>query len=462
MRENTTGPIARVHVTGDGRGVTGQAGTHLLGRIANRLGVAEGLSAVMDGTMVRSTARDRGIVLTQLSMMVAAGGRCVSDLKTLRDQPVLFGEVGSDATAWRTVNVDCDEDRLGLLAGVRQAGVARLLADGGLAGRDEVTLDVDATLVHLSDDTKEGAAATFKRGFGFAPMLCFIEPFGIPAEMLRPGNHTPNDAADQLAVIDQAIASLPEVWQAGHRPGDAAAKVARRVVVRADTAGGTAKMTVGLAARNVVFSVGMRATEVAAGVIKAIPAEAWEPAINQDGQVRDGADVAEVDDLVPDWAPAGTRAIVRRERPHPGASLRLWDHDGLRHQVTLTNDVDGDPVDLERHHRAHAQVENRIKNLKDTGLGRLPFGAWHANQVWFELVLLAALLLAALTTLIDDDNDLSVAEPRRLRYTLLAIAARIVHHAGQVQLRLDRTWPWTAVLVAVHRRLDTPPTTIAC
>ena len=110
MRENTTGPIARVHVTGDGRGVTGQAGTHLLGRIANRLGVPGGLSEVMDGTTVRSTARDRGVVLTQLSMMVAAGGRCVSDLKTLRDQPSLFGDVASDATAWRTVNVDVDVD----------------------------------------------------------------------------------------------------------------------------------------------------------------------------------------------------------------------------------------------------------------------------------------------------------------------------------------------------------------
>jgi len=460
LQENTTGPIARVHVTGDGKGVTGQAGTQLLGRIANRVGVAGGLSAVMDGVTERSTARDRGIVLTQLSMMVAAGGRCLSDL-ALRDQPVLFGDVASDATAWRTVNHDIDDDRLSALAGVRQAAVARLLADAGLDDLDEVTLDVDATLVHLDSEGKQQAGATFKGGWGFAPMLCFIEPFGLPAGMLRPGGATANNAGDQLAVIDQAIASLPADWQAGHQPGDDPTAVTRRIVVRADTAGGIAKMTVGLAARNVVFSVGMRATEVAAGVMKAIPADAWKPAINQDGQVRDGADVAEVPALVPDWAPDGTRAIVRRERPHPGASLRLWDHDGLRHQVTLTNDVNADPVELERHHRSHAQVENRIKNLKDTGLSRLPFSAWTANLVWFEIVLLAAVLLAALQTFIDDP-DLSVAEPRRLRYTLLAIAARIIHHASQIHVRLDRTWPWTPVLVAVHRRLDTPPATIAC
>ncbi len=460
MQENTTGPIARVHVTGTGVGVTGQAGTHLLGRVANRIGIHDGLSAVMDGTTVRSTARRRGTVLTQLSMMIAAGGRCLSDLKTLRDQPALFGDVASDATAWRTINNDCDDVRLDMIPGVRQAAIRRLLDRAGLAEQDEVVLDVDATLLHLSDDTKEGAAPTFKRGFGFAPMLCFIEPFGLPAGMLRPGNHTANNAADHLAVVDQAIASLPEVFQTGHRPGDQPDRVQRRVIVRTDTAGGTTKTIRGLADRNIVFSVGLRSSQARAAVMVQIPDDVWQPAINTDGKVRDGAHVAEVPDLVPAWAPAGTRAIVRRERPHPGASLRLWDHDGLRRQVTLTNDTDFDIVALELAHRAHAQVENRIKNFKDTGLGRLPFRAWHANLVWFELVLLAAVLLAGLQTFIADPG-LSRAEPRRLRYTLLAIAARIVHRHGQVHVRLDRTWPWTHVLVDVHRQLDTMPATAA-
>jgi hypothetical protein len=175
-------------------------------------------------------------------------------------------------------------------------------------------------------------------------------------------------------------------------------------VVRADTAGGTAKVTRGLAARNVIFSVGMRANEAAAGVIESIDEDAWVAALNCDGRPREGAQVVEVPALVPAWAPVGTRAIVRRERPHPGASLRLWDYNGLRHQVTLTNDPDRDPVDIERDHRAHAQVENRIKNLKDCGLSRLPFSNYNANRAWVELVLLAALLLAALQTLIDDDE----------------------------------------------------------
>jgi hypothetical protein len=441
-------------VTGEGRNVTGQAGTHLLGRIAEKYGIVGGLSGAMAGTTRRRSAHDRGTVLTQLAMMIAAGGRCVSDLKTLRDQRRLFGEVASDATGWRVVH-QVDDDRRAGLIGVRQAACRRLLEQADL---DEITLDVDATLLHLDSEGKQQAAATFKGGFGFAPMTCFIEPLGLAAGMLRPGGATANNAADQLAVIDQAIGSLPAVWQAGHGDGADPAEVKRRLVVRADTAGGTAKVTKGLAARNLVFSVGMRASEAAAGVVEAIDEDVWTPAINTDGTVREGAEVAEVPALVPSWAPAGTRAIVRRERPHPGASLRLWDHNGLRHQVTLTNDPDGWAVEIERHHRAHAQVENRIKNLKDTGLSRLPFSDYDANRTWIELVMLADLLLVALQTLTGDD-ELAVAVPRRLRYTLLHIAARVVDHARRTIIQLDRTWPWTPVLVAVHRRLDAMPVT---
>lgn len=452
MQVNATGPIARVHVTGDGNNVTGQAGTHLLGRIAGRFGIWGGLSAAMAGTTQRSSAHDRGTVLTQLAMMIAAGGRAVADLKTLRDQPRLFGEVASDVTAWRVAH-EVGDDRRGAIVAARQAACRRLLAD---ADPGEIVLDVDATLVHLDSEGKQQAAATFKGGFGFAPMLCFVEPLGIAAGMLRPGGATANNAADQLAVIDQAIGCLPESWQAGHHDGDNETAVQRRLVVRADTAGGSKKVTTGLANRNLVFSVGMRASDVAAGVIAAIDEDAWVPAVNVDGQPRDGAEVTEVPALVPLWAPKGTRAIVRRERPHPGASLRLWDHNGLRHQVTLTNDPDRDPVVIEREHRAHAQVENRIKNLKDCGLSRLPFSNWDANRTWVELVLLADLLLTALQNLVEDD-ELAVAEPRRLRYTLLHVAARIIDHARQLRLRLDRNWPWTHTLVAVHRRLDALP-----
>jgi hypothetical protein len=158
-------------------------------------------------------------------------GRCLSDLKTLRDQPLLFGRVASDATAWRAMH-QVDEQHLDALAGVRQQACRRPLEQVD----EPVVLDIDASLVASASDDKQGAAANFKGGWGFHPMLCFIEPLGLAAGMLRPGNANANTIADQVAVLDQAIGSLPQVWQAGHRPGDDPAQVRRVLRVRADTA----------------------------------------------------------------------------------------------------------------------------------------------------------------------------------------------------------------------------------
>lgn len=456
MSVNGNAPVRRVEVTGDGAGVTNQSGTQLLGQIAERVGIADGLSGVMAGAVTRATGHDRGRLLTQVAMAVAAGGRCLADLKTLRNQPEVFGVVASDPTAWRAVH-QVDDDALAAMVAVRQAAVRRVLA---FADVDQVVLDVDATLVDVDSEDKQQARATFKGGFGFAPMVCMIEPLGLPAGMLRPGNATANNAGDQLAVVDEAIGALPAPWRAGHAPGDDPSLVRRQLLVRADTAGGSNKMLTGLAARNVIFSVGMRTSGEAVAGIQAIDDRTWRPAVDVNGQPRDGAQVTEAPQLVPAWAPAGTRAIVRRERPHPGASLRLWDYDGWRHQVVLTNAQGADVAAVEAAHRGHARVENRIKNLKDTGLARLPFADYTANRTWVELVLLAAVLLAALQQLIDDD-ELRVAEPRRIRYTLLHVAARIAVHARRTWLHLDAAWPWTPQLLAAHRRLPQLTATLA-
>jgi hypothetical protein len=104
-----------------------------------------------------------------------------------------------------------------------------------------VILDIDATLVEVHSENKDGTASTYKRGFGFHPMVCFAEATGEPlAVRLRPGNAAANNAADHLAVLDDAIAQQPAETVAGHRPGDPAEVAGRPVVVRADSAGCTA------------------------------------------------------------------------------------------------------------------------------------------------------------------------------------------------------------------------------
>ena len=84
--------------------------------------------------------------------------------------------------------------------------------------------------------------------------------------------------------------------------------------------------------------------------------------------------------------PEGSRLIVRRERPHPGAQLSFTDHDGYRFQAILTDQTDQDIAVLECRHRQHAHVEDRIRDDKDTGLAKFPFKEFALNEVWLEIV----------------------------------------------------------------------------
>jgi hypothetical protein len=444
---NGTNAVERVHVMGDDRQVVSQVGLHLLGEVADRTGLSSGYSAAVPWTGERAPGHDRGRLLAQLGVMLAGGGECVADMAALRDQPDLFGEVASGPTVWRAVHEIDDA----VLAGLRRARATARAKVWEARALDEVVLDVDAALVEVHSEHKERAASTYKGGYGFHPMLCFADATGEAlAGLLRPGNAVANSGADQLAVVDLAVAQLPEDYQLGHRPGDDAAAVVHRVVVRADTAGAVASFVTALVARNIEFSVGGRVNEQLSAAIDAVPAGAWRRAIDDEGVPRHAGEVAELDVTIEGWPPA-TRAICRREQPHPGAQLRLWDTDGWRHQVTLTNSA-GDALVLELRQRRHARVENCIKALRDTGLDRMPFRRFAANLAWFELVLTAADLLAWLR-LVGLDGKLARAEPKTLRYRLLHAAARIVRRGRRTILRLPARWPWALELARAYRRV---------
>lgn len=444
---NATNAVERVDVMGADRQVVSHVGLHLLGELADRTGLSFGYSAAVPWSGERAPGHDRGRLLAQLGVMLAGGGECVADMAALRDQPDLFGEVASGPTAWRAVHEIDDA----VLAGLRRARAsARAKVWDGRA-LDEVVLDVDAALVEVHSENKERAASSYKGGYGFHPMFCFADATGeAMAGLLRPGNAVANSGADQLAVVDMALDQLPEDYRLGHRPGDDATAVLHRVVVRADTAGAVASFVTALVARNIEFSVGGRVNSQLSAAIDAVPAGAWRRAIDNEGSPRHAGEVAELDVTIDGWPP-GTRAICRREQPHPGAQLRLWDTDGWRHQVTLTNSA-GDALDLELRQRRHARVENCIKALRDTGLDRMPFRSFAANQAWLELVLTAADLLAWLR-LVGLDGELARAEPKTLRYRLLHAAARIVRRGRRTILRLPARWPWAPELAGAYRRV---------
>jgi hypothetical protein len=445
---NATSTVERLRVTG-GDGSTAQlVGAHLLGELADRVGLSAAYSAAVPWSGERPPLHDRGRLLAQVAVMLAAGGRCVADMAALRDQPALFGTVASNPTIWRTFD-GIDRD---VLEGLRAARAeARAAVWARRRRRGPVMLDVDASLVEIHSENKQGAASHYKGGYGFQPMFCFSDDGEALAGILRPGNAAANSGADQLAVVDMALAQLPANVAAGHHAGDDPDDVRERVVVRADTAGHVRAFIAGLVSRNIEFSISARVSDQLDAAIVKVPAKRWRPAINLDGSPRRGAQIVELHGVMLPGVPAGTRIIVRRERPHQGAQLRLWDHGGWRHQVLLTNST-GPARRLEVRHRRHGDVENRIKNAKDCGLERMPFTSFDANAAWMEMVLAAADLLVWCQQLLLA-GDLAAAEPRTLRYRLLHVAGRLVHRARQVWLRLPDHWPWTADLLDAYQRL---------
>jgi len=190
-----------------------------------------------------------------------------------------------------------------------------------------------------------------------------------------------------------------------------------------------------------------------------MPGWAWQVACNADGDLREHADVVEITDVLDlsRWTKTcpGMRVIVRRELPHPGATLDAFEiRDGYRYQAFTTNTRRGQLAFLEARHRAHARVEDRIRTGKDTGLGRMPSRHEAINAVWLELALIAADLLALTQSmLLLDEPDLHRAEPKTLRYRLLHTAARITRGQRKVFLRLAEHWPWALALARAFTRL---------
>jgi hypothetical protein len=465
-----TGARPKITVSADGRGVVGHAGARLLADVADATGLTGGFGEALAGVRQRRGGHDPGRVAVDLAVMIADGGQAIADLAVLRDQAELFGEVASDPTAWRLLSMLDDA----ALARLRQAraqarelawaqaaetrdGVPTSLAAGQAVGG--LVLDVDASIVLCHSD-KEQASKTWKKTFGYHPLFCFLDNTREALSgLLRAGRAGSNTTADHITVLDQALAQLPDA----HRYGT-------EILVRSDSAGCTYGFLAHIRSlreqgTNTFFSVGVAITEPVREAIRAALAQAelWVPAVDANGQPRDGAQVCEITGLLPadllTHYPADTRFLVRRERPHPGAQLSLFDTiEGFRHQVMATDTPPGKGSIqfLEARHRAHARVEDRIRCGKDTGFGRFPSRVFAINQAWLELALTAIDLLAWTQHLLLD-GDLAAAEPKTLRYRLLHVAARITRSARRTRLRIAERWPWADQLVTAFDRLAALP-----
>ena len=434
--------VGTVVVTADGEGLVSHAGVVLLVELADRAGLTEALSQALAETRERRSAHDPGRVLRDVAVMLADGGDCVTDMAAFEGQERLFSARASETTTHRVLK-SVDEQLLARVRAARAAARARVW-DAGVRP-ETITLNIDATLLTAHSE-KELAAGNYKHGFGFHPLGCWLDETGEAlAAILRPGNAGSNTAADHFTVLGMALEQLP------------AEDLQREMLARADIGGCTHAFTSDCREANIRFSVGYELTETVRRAILELPETAWTQAIDAGGEERKGAWVAELTDHLELSAwPEGSRLIVRRERPHPGAQFTIFDEHGYRHTCFLTDQAGQDIAALEVRHRGRARVEDSIRAGKDTGMRNLPHHAFEHNQTWLETSLIAQDLLAWMK-LICLTGELATAEPKRLRQRLLHIAAKIVHHGRRTRLKLDRDWPWSNALAAAFACLRTIP-----
>jgi Transposase DDE domain group 1 len=486
-----TGWLKGLQITADGTGIVSHAGVALIRALADNVGLTGALSKALASD--RLLVHDRGRVLADLACAIADGGEVISDFRVIGDQDELFGPVASVPTAWRTLDeIARGGDRaLGkITAGVnmarRRAWAAAAARHGALPGirvadktLDGVTcIRLDASVVTCHSD-KQGAEPNFK-GFGLHPLLAYCDNTSEPlAGMLRPGSAGSNTAADHLAVLDAAITAVPPGFR-------------RRLMVTCDGAGASHDLIARLdklASRpgyQVIYSVGWELGGREKAAITAAPGQAWQIAVDEHGEARERrvqdacgdrscghrrcwieeAHVTELTGLLRDglagdqcggW-PAKMRIFARRERPHPGAQLSLFEaEDGWRYTLWVTNRPastrgwPGQPAYIDAAHRVHARVEDAIRTGKDCGIGKYPATSLAMNKAWQAAALTAATLLAWLK-LLALDGALARAEPKTLRYRILHAAAKLTRGARQRRLNIAATWPWaTDILIAWHR-----------
>ncbi|WP_331734617.1 MULTISPECIES: IS1380 family transposase [unclassified Streptomyces] len=442
------GSYPRVRIEGGGRAVVSQAGGVLLIEAVRKAGLDTAISAALTPWMKPRAVHDPGKILLDVALAVALGGDCLADVGMLRAEPAVFGPVASAPTVSRLIDTLASSgDRV--LQAIRTARAEARERVWRLADREApdasgtVTVDLDGVLVIAHSD-KEDAAPTWKRTYGHHPLMGFVDhgPGGTGepvAALLRPGNAGSNTATDHITTAQLALAQLPKKYRRG-----------RQTLIR------TVVAWLAQRGRWLSYSVGMVITEAIHQHVLQVPASAWTPATEADGEIRDGAWVAELTGDVLDGWPKGMRLIVRKERPHPGAQLRITDADGMRLTCFATN-TSGRPIaELELRHRLRARAEDRIRAARATGLRNLPLHRTAQNRIWLEIVQLALDLLAWMPMLALTGKARLWA-PRRLRLRLFSAAGQLVTTSRRRILRLARHWPWTSHITAALDQLTLLP-----
>jgi hypothetical protein len=464
-------------VTAEGAGLVGHAGAVLLRKAADQTGLTAQMSAALRKKGA-SPLLDRGIVLVSLAAAIALGATSMSDIALLAHLAPVLGDAPSGPTVRRALDLAGTAAALDKIARARARARARAwklieettagfpwLEIAGKTLTGWLVIDMDATLVTASSD-KEGAAATWKKGYGFHPLGAWLaNTRECLAMQLRPGNAGSNTFTDHKEVLAAALRQVP-------------ARFRRKILVRVDGAGASHDLTGHLLSlssprKTLLFTCGWMITGADEAAIMQLPQDAWKPGISQDGETQEDKDVAEITHLMSragKW-PGGLRWIVRRVKPSRRQMPNLTAYEkktGWRYSITCTNIPDSGitgvpgshhPQYIDVAHREHAVVETGgVRTAKAMGLRNLPSKTWQVNTGWVIAANIAA-DLAAWTRLLGhcDDDELRNADPGTLRYRIWHIPARLARHARQRTLAISPDWPWKEAFLTCWQRLCALP-----
>lgn len=413
---------------------------------------------------------DRGQVLIDLALVQLAGGQTIGDFQALAHLHQVIGSVPSTPTVWRSLNeadglqvarihqATCRFRRLwwGMLAS-RPGGFPWLR----VAGRELTgitVIDLDASVVLVSSEAKENSKPTYKGGVGYVPNLATCDNVDdVLVIDPRPGNATSNDAADNIAALNAAVAAIPGTYR-------------RKVLVRLDGAGFSHKLLEHIAAgggikgRRWEFSVGWACTDREIDAIDKTPKAVWQNGIDQDGTLLEDTWVADITGLLDlsEWTEKvpNLRIIARDEPLHAKYTKRASDREkarGRRYQLIAVNAVAGQVAWLDARHRSHVHVEADVKQAKAIGMNRWPSRHWKINVAWIAVVAMAGSLLAAFRHLCLPDGDLRKASIQTLRFRLFEVPGRLTRGQRKIWLHLRADWPWTTDLVTIWQAIKTLP-----
>jgi hypothetical protein len=464
-----------LEVTADGNGLVGHGGGILLRKLADQCG----LTAELDAALARRGTfpqLGRGMVMASTAIAIAMGATAMADIAVLDQLAPVLGAAPSDSTVRRTLEL-ADDRALTRVAQARArirrhvwkqieaAGTFPWLQIAGKTLDGWVFLDMDGTLITAYSD-KEGAAPTWKKGFGFHPLGVWIaNTRECPDMLLRPGNAGSNTFTDHKEVLDRALKQVPAPYR-------------RRVIVRIDGAGAGHDLikhllTLSSPRKTLLFTCGWAITESDEAAIMTVPEQAWKPGVRQDGGLDKDKDIAEITGMLGragNW-PDGLRWIARRVKPSRRHRKNLTDYEkktGWKYSITCTNipgtgigGVPGShhPQFIDATHRDHATVETSgVRTAKAMGLRNLPSKTWQVNKGWVLAANIAADLTAWARLLgLHDQEDLKDAEPDTLRYRIWHLPARLIRHARKRILKISPDWPWKQAFLTCWQRLCALP-----